>query len=161
MTKTTHKCLLLSHHVHCGLHFVSVIRGYQSKYNWAQDYKEKHKLDSKLISDSTFDAHLSFCKNRETINLFSLKLKTHTPNSGDWSSYAGGEKHNQNMDTIKCGKTKSGKVDGTIQCYMHKLFHQMTRPRVCGSYFGVSSKIPRHLTTVNGSRVRCKWRLFH
>ena len=27
------------------------------------DYKEKHKLDSKLISDSAFRAHLSFCKN--------------------------------------------------------------------------------------------------
>ena len=27
----------------------------------AQDYKEKHKLDSKQISDSAFGAHLSFC----------------------------------------------------------------------------------------------------
>ena len=29
---------------------------------WAQDYKEKHKLDSKQISDSPFGAHLSFCQ---------------------------------------------------------------------------------------------------
>ena len=29
---------------------------------WAQDYKEKHKLDSKQISDSAFGAHLSFCQ---------------------------------------------------------------------------------------------------
>ena len=28
----------------------------------AQDYKEKHKLDSKQISDSAFGAHLSFCQ---------------------------------------------------------------------------------------------------
>ena len=28
----------------------------------AQDYKEKHKLDSKQISDSAFGAHLSFCE---------------------------------------------------------------------------------------------------
>ena len=26
----------------------------------ARDYKDKHKLDSKLISDSAFGAHLSF-----------------------------------------------------------------------------------------------------
>ena len=28
----------------------------------AQDYKEKHKLDSKQIWDSAFGAHLSFCQ---------------------------------------------------------------------------------------------------
>ena len=28
----------------------------------AQDYKEKHKLDSNQISDSAFGAHLSFCQ---------------------------------------------------------------------------------------------------
>ena len=31
-------------------------------YTWAQDYKEKHKLDSKQIWDSAFGAHLSFCQ---------------------------------------------------------------------------------------------------
>ena len=42
----------------------------------ARGYKEKHKLDSKLISDSAFRTHLSFCKNREIINLSDLTLKT-------------------------------------------------------------------------------------
>ena len=31
-------------------------------YIGAQDYKEKHKLDSKQISDSAFGAHLRFCQ---------------------------------------------------------------------------------------------------
>ena len=31
---------------------------------WAQDYREKHKLGSKQISDSAFGALLSFCKNQ-------------------------------------------------------------------------------------------------
>ena len=44
----------------------------------AQDYKEKHKLDSKQISDSAFGAHLSFCQKYETIKLFRIKLKTHS-----------------------------------------------------------------------------------
>ena len=35
-------------------------KGYS--YTRAQDYKEKHKLDSKPISDSAFGAHLSFCQ---------------------------------------------------------------------------------------------------
>ena len=34
-------------------------RGFEPR---ARDYKEKHKLDSKLISDSAFGAHLSFCQ---------------------------------------------------------------------------------------------------
>ena len=44
----------------------------------AQDYKEKHKFDSKQISDSAFSAHLIFGKNRETVKLFDIKLKTRT-----------------------------------------------------------------------------------
>ena len=31
-------------------------------HSWSQDYKEKHKLDSKQISDSAFGAHLRFCQ---------------------------------------------------------------------------------------------------
>ena len=49
---------------------------------WAQDYKEKDKLDSKQISDSAFGTHLSFCQKQETIKLFKIKLKTHSSNSG-------------------------------------------------------------------------------
>ena len=82
-----------------------------------QGYKEKHKLDSKLISDSAFRTHLSFCKNREIINLSDLKLKTQTSNSGSWRCYAGGGKRNENRDSIKCGKRKGGKLDGPMQCY--------------------------------------------
>ena len=81
---------------------------------WGQGYKEKHKLDSKLISDSAFRTHLSFCKNREIINLSDLKLKTQTSNSGSWRCYAGGGKRNENRDSIKCGKRKGGKLDGPI-----------------------------------------------
>ena len=84
---------------------------------WARGYKEKHKLDSKLISDSAFHTHLSFCKNREIINLSDLKLKTQTSNSGSWRCYAGGGKRNENRDSIKCGKRKGGKLDGPMQCY--------------------------------------------
>ena len=80
-------------------------------------YKEKHKLDSKLISDSAFRTHLSFCKNREIIILSDLKLKTQTSNSGSWRCYAGGGKRNENRDSIKCGKRKGGKLDGPMQCY--------------------------------------------
>ena len=83
----------------------------------AHDYKEKHKLDSKLISDSAFRTHLSFCKNRETINLSDLKLKTHRSNSGSWRCYPGGGKRNENRDSIKCGKRKGRKLDGPSQCY--------------------------------------------
>ena len=83
--------------------------------SWARGYKEKHKLDSKLISDSAFRTHLSFCKNREIINLSNLKLKT--SNSGSWRCYAGGGKRNENRDSIKCGKRKGGKLDGPMQCY--------------------------------------------
>ena len=83
----------------------------------ARGYKEKHKLDSKLISDSAFRTHLSFCKNREIINLSDLKLKTQTSNSGSWRCYAGGGKRNENRDSIKCGKRKGGKLDGPMQCY--------------------------------------------
>ena len=68
--------------------------------SWARGYKEKHKLDSKLISDSAFRTHLSFCKNREIINLSDLKLKTQTSNSGSWRCYAGGGKRNENRDSI-------------------------------------------------------------
>ena len=56
----------------------------------AQDYKGKHTLDSKLISDSVFGAHLSFCQKQGTIMLFKIKLKTHTSNSGSWRCCAGG-----------------------------------------------------------------------
>ena len=83
----------------------------------ARGYKEKHKLDSKLISDSAFRTHLSFCKNREIINLSDLKLKTQTSNSGSWRCYVGGGKRNENRDSIKCGKRKGGKLDGPMQCY--------------------------------------------
>ena len=83
----------------------------------AHDYKEKHKLDSKLISDSAFRTHLNFCKNRETINLSDLKLKTHTSNTGSWRCYVGGGKRNENRGSIKCGKQKGGKLDGPSQCY--------------------------------------------
>ena len=51
---------------------------------WTHDYKEKHKLDSKQISDSAFGARLNFGKTRETIKLFDIKLKTHSSNSGGW-----------------------------------------------------------------------------
>ena len=54
--------------------------------SWARDYKEKHKLDSKLISDSAFRTHLSFCKKQEIIKLFHLELRTRISYSGNWSS---------------------------------------------------------------------------
>ena len=46
----------------------------------AQDYKEKHKLNSKQIADSAFGAHLSFCQKWETIKCFKIKPKTHSSN---------------------------------------------------------------------------------
>ena len=33
--------------------------------------------------------------------------------------YTGGEKRNQNRDSIKRGKRTAGKGDSAIQCYMH------------------------------------------
>ena len=44
-------------------HLLNIINNLTPKTR-AQDYKEKHKLDSKQISDSAFGAHLSFSKNR-------------------------------------------------------------------------------------------------
>ena len=88
----------------------------------AQDYKEKHKLDSKQISDSVFGTHLSFCKKIGDYKAFQdqtqnsqfelridRKLARFIP---------GGEKRNQNRDSIKCGKRMAGKGDSAIQCYM-------------------------------------------
>ena len=44
-----------------GILSITLIHGTE-KVIGGQDYKEKHKLDSKQISDSAFGAHLSFCQ---------------------------------------------------------------------------------------------------
>ena len=102
--------------------------------------KKSTNSTPKLISDSAFRAHLSLCKNWETINLSDLKLKTHTSNSGSWRCYAGGEKRNENKDLIKCGKRMGGKLDGPIQCFIMQKFHPTTCPLIFCSQFGVSQK---------------------
>ena len=55
----------------------------------------------------------------------------------------------------------NGRKRGQRDSVLHAItVHSTTRPRLFGSHFGVSQKIPCHLATVNGVRVQRRWRTF-
>ena len=85
----------------------------------AKDYKEKDKLDSKQISDSAFGGHLSFCQKQETIQLFKIKLKTHSSNSGLTGSWRTLYPAGENVNKIGTQyNVESEGPENAIQCYM-------------------------------------------
>ena len=59
----------------------------------------------------------------------------------------GGEKRNQNRDSIICGQRKAGKVAALFSVMRTNISSYY--PSVFGSHFGLSKKF--HLATVNGT----------
>ena len=121
---------------------MNCFRQFLHKISWVQECKENHKLNSKQISKSAFDAHLSFCQKQETIKRLKIKLKTHSSNSGSC---------NQNSSSIKYGKRKVEKVTARFSVICTNI-SPYDRPAFIWFAFGVSQKIPCHLATVNHAR---------
>ena len=62
----------------------------------------------------------------------------------------GGEKHNQDRVSIKCGKINAGNFDGAIHRYAQLHLTVFTRTRLFCQPSVMSQKIPCHLATENG-----------
>ena len=62
----------------------------------------------------------------------------------------GGEKHNQDRVSIKCGKITPEKFDGAIRRYAQLHLTVFTRNRLFCPPSVMSQKIPYHLATENG-----------